>query len=131
LGCGKAASVNLPPDRKSLICMCRSSIGKLARSMQSRPAWHTAAADRGEATVNPSVDQAAVWICSYLREHPKAADTAEGIQRWWLAPNYGEVALVTVEMALTRLEGEGVVMIAEPLALHPTYGLDPTHAPRS
>ena len=75
--------------------------------------------------LNPSADQAAEWISSYLREHPKAADTAEGIQRWWLAPNFGEVALVTVEMALAKLEGEGVVMARDPLALKPTYGRGP------
>jgi hypothetical protein len=85
----------------------------------------------GTAPLNASVDQAAAWIRSYLSEHPKAADTAEGIQRWWLAPNYGEVALVTVEMALATLEGEGVVMIPDPLALRPTYGLRPTRGSRS
>ncbi|MDM0001822.1 hypothetical protein QTI24_24655 [Variovorax sp. J22P240] len=71
---------------------------------------------------SPSVDQAAHWIRRYLCDHPKAADTAEGIQRWWLAPNFGEVALVIVEGALTELEREGVVQILDPLALNPTYG---------
>jgi hypothetical protein len=71
--------------------------------------------------LSPGVEKVAAWIKRYLIEHPKATDTAEGIQRWWLAPNYGEVALLTVEMALTRLESEGVVRIPDQLALNPTY----------
>lgn len=85
----------------------------------------------GTARLNPSVNQVAEWIRSYLRAHPRAADTAEGIQRWWLAPNFGEVALVTVEMALEQLEGEGVVTNLDPLALSPTYGCVPGRDTRS
>jgi hypothetical protein len=79
----------------------------------------------GTASLIPSVDQASEWIRSYLCGHPKAADTAEGIQRWWLAPNFGEVALVTVELALAELEREGVVQISDPTASNPTYGRGP------
>ncbi len=71
--------------------------------------------------LSPTVAEAAAWITCYLSEHPKAADTAEGIQRWWLAPHYGEVALLTVELALAKLESEGVVRIPDPLASSPTY----------
>jgi len=60
-----------------------------------------------------------------LKEHPKATDTAEGIQRWWLAPHFGEVALEKVELALGILESEGVVQISDPLASNPTYGRGP------
>jgi hypothetical protein len=77
------------------------------------------------APVNPSVEQAAEWIHNYLREHPRASDTAEGIQRWWLAPNFGEVALATVEMALKELLQDGVVVNTDPLALRRTYGRNP------
>jgi hypothetical protein len=75
--------------------------------------------------LNPTVEDAAAWITCYLSAHPKAADTAEGIQRWWLAPHYGEVALLQVELALVKLESEGVVQIPDPLALNPTYGRGP------
>jgi Fe2+ or Zn2+ uptake regulation protein len=57
----------------------------------------------------PEVRQVAAAIRSYLEENPKAADTAEGIQRWWLAPQFGEVSLQTVEAALAQLESEGWV----------------------
>jgi len=49
----------------------------------------------------------AIW--RYLTEHPHAADTAQGIQRWWLLPGFGELPLTTVEAALARLENDGVV----------------------
>jgi hypothetical protein len=61
------------------------------------------------------------WICHYLRRHPRAADTPQGIQRWWLAPNDGEVALLSVEQALAELESEGVVQKLDPLAVQATY----------
>ena len=45
----------------------------------------------------------------YLLQHPRAADTAAGIPRWWLLPSFGELSLATVEAALAQLEEEGVV----------------------
>lgn len=73
--------------------------------------------------LGPTVDETAAWIRSYLTEHPRAADTAAGIQRWWLAPHLGEVALINVELALAQLEREGVVKNADPTAPDPTYAL--------
>lgn len=57
----------------------------------------------------PEVAAVAQAIRRYLDEHPRAADTAAGIQRWWLAPGYGEVRLQTVEAALVQLEQAGVI----------------------
>ncbi|MBA4175703.1 MAG: hypothetical protein C0505_03955 [Leptothrix sp. (in: Bacteria)] len=57
----------------------------------------------------PEVAAVASAIRRYLDEHPRAADTASGIQRWWLAPGYGVVRLQTVEAALALLEREGVI----------------------
>ncbi|MDP2006163.1 MAG: hypothetical protein Q8K45_10850 [Rubrivivax sp.] len=57
----------------------------------------------------PEVAAVAMAIRRYLDEHPRAADTAAGIQRWWLAPGYGEVRLQTVEAALAQLEVQGVI----------------------
>jgi Fe2+ or Zn2+ uptake regulation protein len=48
-------------------------------------------------------------LCRYLADRPQAADTAQGIQRWWLAPRFGEVALATVQAALDQLLAEGVI----------------------
>ena len=44
----------------------------------------------------------------YLAAHPTAADTVNGIQRWWLAPAVDE-PLPLVELALDRLIEEGLM----------------------
>lgn len=79
----------------------------------------------GTSAAVPTEEQVADWISVYLREHAKAADTAAGIQRWWLAPTRGEVVLETVERALAKLEREGVMQISDPLAPNPVYGRGP------
>jgi hypothetical protein len=48
-------------------------------------------------------------IANYLDEHPDAADTEEGIQRWWLSPACGTPSLETVRLALEELERRGVI----------------------
>lgn len=60
---------------------------------------------------SPSREVAAVAevIRRHLLQHPQASDTAEGIQRWWVLPQLGEVSLQAVEAALAVLEAEGVI----------------------
>ncbi|MCU0968211.1 MAG: hypothetical protein MUF03_05185 [Rubrivivax sp.] len=58
---------------------------------------------------SPDVDVVAEAIRDYLARHPNAADTVEGIQRWWLLGALGEVPPALVEQALERLEGDGAV----------------------
>lgn len=60
-------------------------------------------------TAGPTPDEVAQWIVSYLTRHPGAADTPRGIQRWWLAPDYGEAPLDVVVQALKQLERGQVV----------------------
>ena len=60
-------------------------------------------------TPDADVREVAQAIRRYLTDHPQAADTAQGIQRWWLLPNFGELPLAKVEAALAQLEAEGVV----------------------
>ena len=64
-------------------------------------------------------------IRTYLRAHPRAADTAEGIQRWWIAPLFGEVSLWSVEQALLRLEHSGVVKKLDRQMPQGAYGRGP------
>ena len=53
-------------------------------------------------------------IRRYWMQYPQAADTDDGIQRWWLPPWY-EVPLDVVHAALRLLEAEGFV-IADSIA---------------
>ena len=80
-------------------------------------------------TVGHGCDDVAQWISDYLAGHPDAADTAEGVQRWWLAPRHGEVALEVVEQALEALERRGVVSIRA-IAGRKVYGRGPAPAAR-
>jgi hypothetical protein len=47
-------------------------------------------------------------IRNYFATHPEAADSADGIQRWWLLPLLREEPLRLVEQALEQLVEEGV-----------------------
>ncbi len=47
-------------------------------------------------------------ILRYLHTHPEAADSAEGIAKWWL-PGDWCVDVHTVEAALSRLQQQGLV----------------------
>ena len=55
------------------------------------------------------VDEAREAIVDYLRIRPGAADTAEGIARWWVYPATGENDLDVVRTALDLLEQRGEV----------------------
>jgi hypothetical protein len=46
-------------------------------------------------------------IEAYLAVHPHAADSAEGIQRWWLTGTHTEGSFDEVRTALERLTAAG------------------------
>jgi hypothetical protein len=49
------------------------------------------------------VQAVAIEIVRYLREHAEAADTVEGVARWWLTRQRYEEAVATVERAISLL----------------------------
>jgi hypothetical protein len=53
-----------------------------------------------------AVDRLAETIRRHFVAHPHAADTATGIQTWWLG---GRASIVMVEMALERLQRTGYI----------------------
>jgi hypothetical protein len=55
------------------------------------------------------VQQIAVQIERYLQSHPNAADTAEGIARWWLPGQGIQVSPLIVQQALDYLGSKSVV----------------------
>lgn len=48
-------------------------------------------------------------ILEHLRQHPLAADSAEGVARWWLKPPHDRARLEDVEQALEALVAQGVL----------------------
>lgn len=64
----------------------------------------------------PFAEVAEAILC-YLDEHPDAADTAEGITKWWL-PAKWDIDDETVRMALAHLMNEGLVHQRENIDRH-------------
>lgn len=48
-------------------------------------------------------------ILQYLRNHPGACDTLEGITAWWLLRNRIDISLAEAQQAVDKLVAEGVV----------------------
>lgn len=48
-------------------------------------------------------------ILCYLRAHPQAADTADGIMEWWLPRHHHAEAVERVQAALDQLVAQGWV----------------------
>ena len=62
----------------------------------------------------PETDQDAVRAMAaaierYLEAHPGAADTAEGIQRWWLSAEFADEPATMLTDALEVLVARGVI----------------------
>ena len=55
------------------------------------------------------ITEIAARIGRYLESHPNAADSAEGILRWWLARQQYEESVQKVEQALELLLRRGAV----------------------
>jgi aryl-alcohol dehydrogenase-like predicted oxidoreductase len=48
-------------------------------------------------------------ILDYLQAHPHAADSAEGIRRWWLGARGAATAPDEIERALAQLVRQGLM----------------------
>ncbi len=49
-------------------------------------------------------------ILEYLREHPQAGDTLEGIAKWWLMCQQLSDRVVSVQRSLEVLKAQGVIL---------------------
>ena len=75
----------------------------------ARDCHQAAEAQAVMATDDTIVRALADAIDDYLGAHPQAADSAEGIQVWWLAPPLNQEPLTAVVAALEDLERRGIV----------------------
>jgi hypothetical protein len=48
-------------------------------------------------------------LLAYLREHPRAMETVEGIAEWWIPRHRVRVELESLGRALQRLESLGLI----------------------
>jgi hypothetical protein len=62
---------------------------------------------------NDEVDRIAIAVREYLEAHPHAADTLEGVVKWWLVRQRYDQAEERVRKALALLTQEGYVLTAK------------------
>jgi hypothetical protein len=63
-------------------------------------------------------------ILRYLRKHPNAKDTVDGIARWWLQES-GDATLARVEKAVSFLLRIGLIVETQRKGLPRYYGVNP------
>ena len=72
-----------------------------------------------------STHKVAEKIVEYLRRHPRAADTLEGIVDWWLLVAGEKVSASTVEDALEMLASDGQILVERQQDSSAIYKLSP------
>jgi hypothetical protein len=72
-------------------------------------------------TDNADIRALAKAIQAYLKVHPKAADTLDGVVAWWLCPRHAKPGRREVSMALELLINEGWVEKNSPAGGEPIY----------
>ena len=72
------------------------------------------------------VKQVADEIECYLKNHPNAADTVEGIAKWWLQGEKNDVSNLIVQQALNYLRSKAVVKCNANLSGNKVYSSNKT-----
>ena len=70
---------------------------------------------------NSDVQQVANQIECYLKNRPNAADTIEGINKWWLPRQEIEVSSLIVQQALNYLGSKSIVKCTTNLSGNKVY----------
>ena len=60
-------------------------------------------------------------ILQYLREHPEAADTAEGIRAWWLQEQGAGRSIGDVRVALEQMVERGLLTRIDRVGMSTVY----------
>lgn len=74
------------------------------------------------------VRQIADQIDCYLKNHPNAADTVEGITKWWLPGQGIEVSSLIVQQALNYLSSKSAVKCNANLGGNKVYSSNKVNA---
>ena len=104
-------------------------------SQDAEPPVATRPGPPADAAADAEVARLAAEVLRYLRRHPGAADTIEGIAEWWLAKQRLEDTLVHVQAAVDRLvtqdlvEANGVAGGRVRYRLRPGQSEEPTAPP--
>jgi len=70
-------------------------------------------------------------VLGYLHAHPNAADTLDGITRWWLPTQRYVNALSRIDTVLQRLVDQGALRLRRLPDGSVLYSLDTPRPPRS
>lgn len=62
---------------------------------------------------NKRVEEMARAVVDYLRQHPNAMDSFDGIARFWIPRQRVEAELETLELAVRELVNSGVIEVYE------------------
>jgi ADP-ribosylglycohydrolase len=68
-------------------------------------------------------------ILRYLKEHPEAKDTLDGIAQWWLVREWTERRRMEIEGAVALLLSEQLILQTSRTGLPPYYQLNEAKAP--
>ncbi len=83
--------------------------------------------DVSEGENEAAVQAIAGDVQRYLALHPDAADSIEGIHRWWLSRELSRESAETVERALEMLIADGLLMRRRLPDGHAVYAADARH----
>jgi hypothetical protein len=88
--------------------------------------------ENGLQTVSPmserpllAEEQIALRILEYLKEHPQAKDTIEGISLWWLELEAGRYRLADIAAALSLLLSRNLIVSTQLKGSPRCYAVNP------
>jgi hypothetical protein len=70
-------------------------------------------------------EKIALRILAYLKEHPQAKDTIEGISQWWLGREVSTHRLADLEKAVSRLLSRDLIVSTQLKGSPPCYAVNP------
>lgn len=104
----------------------RSRRAHLRPALHLLSAKHIGASSDGHVVKRDDQSDLAAELLAYLRDHPEAADTADGITQWWIHRQRLAVVRAAVEAALEELVESGHLVRRTTAGGHVVYCTRPT-----